>query len=236
MSDLYLGAYWPARKEPLEACADRLLRFLSGLAALDPAFASWYELGSSRRQALQRPIDFQNKDVLVKLLLRGRDRTDIGKHVMEDLGFSVHAWNGCDPPRAAFVRIECGLYTTVGLSNVTLLEPPEQLDGLCESARMAQVLALTARSWEPDWSSVISRQLRDARKVPVGNPVIDRLTYVSAKLAPNPNVPPACALDRIDAIGWLIVIQREPIDTENPELLERVMAVEAGLGLNSGLP
>jgi hypothetical protein len=231
MSDLYLGAYWPARKETIDACADRLLGFLTGLAALDPAFASWYAVGKSLRQSLQRPVEFRNKSALISLLERGRSRTDVGRQVMEELGFAFYLWNRREPGCELSLNGQCGVYSTYQ-GNCTLLDLPEQLEIFRHPERMAGVLALAARAWEPDWAAVISRRSRDARNYVVGKPFVDWLIYLSNERAPNLKAAQAHTVERVDDIGWLIVVQREPVDPGNPEHMQRVTAIERALGFS----
>ena len=228
MSDLYLGAYWPARKEAIDSCADRLLGFLTGLEALDPAFGSWYEVGKSLRQSLKRPVEFQNRSALISLLERGRSWTDVGRHVMEDLGFSFYLWNGGKPPCQIGLNGQCGVYSPYQ-GNCTLLDLPDQLEILRHPERMAAMLALAARMWEPDWAAVISRRSMDARNHVVGKPFVDWLIYLGKERAPDLNVPQAHTVERVDDMGWLIMVQRQPVDPGNPDHMRRVTAIERAL-------
>jgi hypothetical protein len=48
--------YWGPRPESVHACAERYARWLRDLAAIEPFFTTWYELGWSRRDALRKPV------------------------------------------------------------------------------------------------------------------------------------------------------------------------------------
>jgi hypothetical protein len=235
MGDFNVGAYWKARKETVHACADRLVRFLKALASCDPLFAAWYKLGKSRRQAKQVEIDFKNKDCLLDLLDRGRHRKDIGKGVMEDLGFSVGMWNGGETTKMVGLSITCGLYSTVpGLGgNCVVINLPEELGDLREAERMASVLIGVVKCWEPDWAGVISRKSRNTRNFVPGKPFVDWMLYGSNKLMPNPKVPEPSLVIPVDALGSLIIVQQEPVEANNPIHLQRVKAVESALGITS---
>jgi len=230
MCDLFLGAYWAARKETIDACAERLLGFLTGLAALDPAFAAWHEVGKSLRQSLERPVEFQNKSALISLLERGVSRTDVGKQVMEELGFAFYLWNGGKPPCAVGLNGRCGVYSAY-VGNCALVDLPEQLEILRGPEQAAGLLALAARAWEPDWAAVMSRRSMDARNYVAGKPFVDWLLYLSNERAPDLKGLQVHSVERVDDMGWLIVVQREPIDARNPEHMQRVTAIERALGL-----
>jgi hypothetical protein len=183
-----LCAYWQPRKESIHACGDRLGRFLTALSACDPVFAAWYERGASRRKGKQAEIDFKNEAHLLDLLDRGRNRRDVGKEVMEDLGFRVGLWNGGKSAKMAGLSVTCGLYATVaGLGgNCLILDLPEDLGDLQQSERMASVLTLAATSWEPDWAGVFSVGAMNKRVYNPAVPFVDWMVYVSHKLAPAP--------------------------------------------------
>src|SRR3989442_863361 len=89
-----LGAYWPARQESIEECGNRLGRFLTELAMCDPVFAIWCERGRSRKEASERHVAVEDRHDLLDLLDRGRNRRDVGRDVIDELGFNVGLWNG----------------------------------------------------------------------------------------------------------------------------------------------
>jgi hypothetical protein len=233
VDDLYIGAYWQARKETINGCADRLGRFLSALSACGPVFSAWYKRGRSRRQAKQVEIDFKNKDCLLDLLEQGRNRTNVGKQVIEDLGFHVGMWNGGEPQKEVGLSVTCGLYSTApGLGgNCVMIDLPEELGDLRQSQRMANVLVAVATSWEPDWAGVISRKSRETRSFVPGKPFVDWMLYLSSRLVPNPNVPVASSATPVGALGSVIVVQQESVKANSPADLQRVKAVETALGI-----
>jgi hypothetical protein len=227
-----LGAYWEARKETIHSCANRLARFLAALSACDEVFATWYKLGPSRLQAKQVEIDFKNTDCLLDLLEAGRNRKDIGKEVIEELGFRVGMWNGEEPTKATGIKISCGSYiTTVKLCNSVVLDLPEDLGNLGQSDRMAHVLVAVATSWEPDWAGVFSLEAMNKRKFNPVVPFVDWMLYLSNKLVRNPTVPEPSSTRAVAGIGSLIVVQQEPVEAENPTHLQRVNGVETALAI-----
>ncbi|WP_329786644.1 Imm52 family immunity protein [[Mycobacterium] zoologicum] len=73
-------AQWGPRSDSVDDAADRLSHLLSALASTDPALTGWRNRASSRRQALAQPVVTTERDDLVRRLLAGRNRTDIGNH------------------------------------------------------------------------------------------------------------------------------------------------------------
>ncbi len=233
MTPYKLSAYWKARKEPIVACADRLARFLSALSMCAPVFSAWYEKGGARRKAKQTEIDFKNTDQLLGLLERGRNRKDIGKEVIEELGFNIGMWNGGKSAKMVGLSITCGLYSTApGLGgNCVVIDLPEELAELQECERMVNVLVAVATSWEPDWAGVFTLDAMSMRKFNPAVPFVDWMIYVNNKLAINLNVPEPSVVRPVDRIGSLVVVQQEPVEADDPAHLQRVKVVEAALGI-----
>jgi hypothetical protein len=225
----YLGAYWKARKESIEQCADRLHRMFSALSICDESLVNWYELGHSRRQALEKQADVSSRKYLLNLLNRGHNRRDTDKSVIEELGFHVNLWNGAEDSKAASLSVTCGLYiTNPNLCNSIVLDFPEKLGELSQSKRMAAVLTSVATAWEPDRSGVMSDQATDTRKFEADVPFIDWMLYLSNRIFPSlPPMPPPTIVQQIDCLGSLIVIQDEPPDPTNIEHMKNIERVES---------
>lgn len=158
MDDIYLGAYWAARQEPIESCAHRLSTFLANLADCSRLFCTWYETGKSRRDALTRRVVYQKKECLVDLLERGRNRGDADGKVIDDLGFDISVWNGASTRQSVGLSITCGLYwqsphPNVSLTNCVVLDLPDDLGELRSSPRMARLLEVVVSCWEPEWEA-----------------------------------------------------------------------------------
>lgn len=234
MTPFKLCAYWKACRENIDACAERLARCLSALAACDPVFGPWFAKGMSRRTAKRSEIEFRRKDCLIELLDRARNRKDIGKEIIDDLGFHIGIWNGGQSTRIVGLSITCGLYSTApGLGgNCVVIDLPEELGELTCEGRMANVLVAVVASWEPNWTGVFSLEAMSKRTFDAGRPFIDWMLYLSYRLAPRPKVPAPSLVRPVDELGTLIMVHREPpLDSNDPVHLERVRAVEAALGI-----
>lgn len=187
----------------------------------------------SRRKALQHEIDFRDRQTLIALVEKGRIRTDVGKKVMEELGFLVGMWNGGKSTRAVGLSITCGSYSTVrGIGrNCVLLDLPEELGDLQQWERVADVVVAVATSWEPDWAGVFAQNEMNRQKLSADVPLVDWMLYISKKLVADPRVPEALSIQPVNAIGWLVVVDEGPAEVDNSTHLGKVQAVEAALGI-----
>lgn len=230
MECYFLGAYWPARKESLHECSDRLRQFFAELVQCDPAFSQWYERAGSKSAALKRRADVHDIDYLRKLVRRGRHWTDIPRRVMKDLGVSFGLWNGLDEPKALGLNITCGSYVE-RLSNCVVLYLPDDLGALHSSQRVRTVLEATVKAWEPNWAGVMSHAAMDARPFQANEPFVDWMLFVSAEWLPTaPTLDPPAIAERFED-GTIIVVQDEPPDPRNPvhvDNIERVNSVLQG--------
>lgn len=233
MSQYRIAGYWTARKESLDACANRLQRFLNALSTCDRVFTNWYEKGMSRRNAKQVAIDFSDTDCLVHLFEKGRHRRDDDKEIIEDLGFCVGLWNGEKSHRMAGLRITCGQYATVpGLGgNCILLNLPEKLGDLEHCDRMESVLTSVAKCWEPDWAGVFSLDAMDSRGFNTLTPFVDWMLYLSHKMWRTPQLPEPIIVHRVDDLGVTIVVQGPPPHHEDAAHIQRVREAELAIGL-----
>lgn len=222
MSRLTLGAYWKARREPVERCADRLVAFMSAIPKFDDAFVNWYRLGRSRKDALRQKLDTQNRQELLTLLATGRNRRDTDKEIIEDLGFGVWLWNG-ETDREAGFNVTCGLYSEApGLCNNVVLKFPAELARLADSAVAMKLLSAAVISWEPDWAGIFSNEAMNNRDWD-RKPFVDWMVYVPQRIA---SVPSPSTVAHLENGGSVIVVQPNPPSVDNPEDQERIRRIE----------
>ena len=230
--DYFLGAYWKARKESIDECAERLLLFFAALSTCEEILSTWYEKGRSQKQAMQKRVDIRSRDYMLNLLERGRHRRDIPRTVIEDLGFRIGVWNGADKiEKEAGLSITCGSYNpNPNLGNAVVLNLPRELGDLCQSKRMAAVLASAATAWEPAWAGIMNHNTVGARKFKGGGPFVDWMLYLSKNQVPQvPSLPQPANVQQVGKLGSIIVVQKEPPDPTNLEHLRNIEQVEAAL-------
>ncbi|MGO4569994.1 Imm52 family immunity protein [Rhizobium sp. 2YAF20] len=151
MERYFAAAYWPARKETVDECTERTSRFLGGLATISDAFSGWRQKAGSRKGALAQKVIAPDATGDIRALLEnGRNRRDIDRSIIEELGFGIGLWNSRSETEAMSLSIHCGLYTAVGgLSNSVDLRLPYSFDTTSGETVLALMRSF-AESWEPE--------------------------------------------------------------------------------------
>jgi hypothetical protein len=222
-----LGAYWPARRESIDECADRLLTFFTELTECDPAFAAWYSRGRSRTEASRRRIDVTDINTLLKLLHQGRSRGDVGGDVIEHLGFGIGLWNGAGNGKEAALDITCGLYwksavPNISLSNCVLINLPRELGDLRHAHQMSRVLAIVARTWQPAWAGVMSTESMNDRDFDAERPFVDWMVFVRRRIV---DVSSPSSVLPVEGLGSIVIVQPTPPCGNNHEELLRIRRI-----------
>jgi hypothetical protein len=214
----YVGAYWGPRKETALECARRAELFFLMLARCDPTFAQWYRGGrGAPRELPGYPVRPEVQE-WEQLFLRGRNRTDVGKKVIERLGFSEIVWNA--KKEDTRVELHCGEYSPWGPGNTCLLYPPAEgpaRERILSAPVLAEVLTSVATAWDPDFAMASSTEMvrlvqKRKREVRVG-----WLTYLSRRLGTVPPLPAPVRIEPVGKLGWLLVLSPEPMTASNPE-------------------
>ncbi|WNG54365.1 hypothetical protein F0U59_05895 [Archangium gephyra] len=216
--DYYVGAYWGPRKETALECARRAELFFHMLARCDASFAQWYGAGRGFPRELPGwPVRPEMKE-LETFLLKGRSRTDVGKEVIERLGFSQMVWNA--KKEATRLHLTCGGYSPWGGPNLCLLNPPRQgvvRERLLRAPVLAEVLTCMATAWDPDYAMVGSTEMVDLVEKGEFEVRMGWLTYLSRRLGKLPPLPAPVRIEPVGALGWLLVLSPEPMTASNPE-------------------
>jgi len=221
----YAGAYWAGRREDVESCTDRLVRFLAALGEAHPLLETWFEPGNSRVSGAEWPVE-PTPQVIRALLLAGRHRGDVDGSVIEELGFLVSLWNGQESD--AGLTVGCGRYSKA-VGNAVVLNLP-QAHGLgAEIYRphaASRVMKALVSAWEPDWATWTSNALRRAQQSPPRGPVVGWMTYLARPRHVDADRLPAGVHAEEMADGTLITIGPDP--TAIPGQL--LLAVRESLG------
>ena len=174
----YLGAYWGARQESLDACAARLAALAKSLAGLHEDLSTWYRKGESAETATA-PVDLTGPDAAT-LLAGGQQRKDIGGEVMAELGFRAAVWNG--RPRPVELSVTCGAYPgNRPTANVVLLKFPatDTAPDLYDPAIAGGALRAVVDAFAPDWATFTTHALRNAQGAKPGDLTVGWLTYLT---------------------------------------------------------
>ncbi|HLL52083.1 MAG TPA: Imm52 family immunity protein, partial [Myxococcaceae bacterium] len=197
----YAGCYWGERVEPMEVCARRAALLFEGLRRLDPSFARWFELGWSRKQALQHEID-PSEDGFLKLLSRK-------KYQFTSSTFHFATWNGLPDGESSALDFFCGATDSLVIGSCVVDLPFEGV--IAERVRtvgfVTELLRLMAVAWEPVWGLAAGYELRDLfwnENVDVNS--IGWVTYFSRDRGVIPPLPEPCRVEPVGEQGSLVVL------------------------------
>ncbi|WP_434384707.1 Imm52 family immunity protein [Melittangium boletus] len=214
----YLGAYWGPRKETALECARRAEFFFHLLAECDPTFVQWYRGGRGFPRELPGFPVSSAPEEWEKLFLRGVNRTDATKRVIEDLGFRENVWNA--KKLRTRVELHCGEYSLFGNGNTCLIYPPEEgpeRERMLCAPLMAGVLKSVALAWDPDFAMVSSTPMVDLIQKRPSEVRVGWLTYLSRRQGRLPPLPTPVRIEPVGDLGWLLVLSEEAMTASDPE-------------------
>jgi hypothetical protein len=151
MHSLFIGGYWPSRRETKEQCAHRAADFLT-LIKTHPEMAQWFPKGKTAKLSTKAPVPVTPLGVLPFLKTNNRD-TD-GSAISE-LGFDLNLWNGS----SISLSISCGSFSPVVGNYVVLNLPAADEVGAEKLAALRPLLEAIVTVWEPDHAVLTSPQL-----------------------------------------------------------------------------
>lgn len=229
----HVGAYWESRREDVEECARRADLFFHLLAQCESSLGQWYRAGRVARGSPGHLVRTNDREELKESLLRGRNRTDLDKSVIEDLGFSMHVWNQRPDARATILTIRCGAYTDRG-SNLCLLKPPregEAAERMLSAPMLARILECMVTAWDPDWGVVTSNKVQDL--IPSAdeeNAEVGWMNYFSRRRGTVPPLPAPVRIEPVGTLGMLVILTPERFTASNPEHIALGLRVRELLG------
>ncbi len=233
MENVVLGAYWWDRKESVEQCAERVVGCLRDFGQCDPALSRWFRGGRSRKEALEREVQITS-DAVKELLLRGRNRKDIGGEVIEDLGFSLRLWNGGEDCQDVGFSVTCGGYAAnPNIWNSCVVELPSEGPPSERMLKVDPLLCLmraVVTAFDPDWATVMPDSLRQIANFGWANkPAVGWLFYAANRVLPSPRIPAVARVVSIPNRGSIAVVTEERFSPDRPEHLQVREAVQAAI-------
>jgi hypothetical protein len=201
--------------------------FLASLADCDPILAKWYQVAGNRYLSRLRPVHWRNHAALLRIIRKGRHRRDIGREVIERLGFTVDVWNGARDDRAVGLNITCGLHYVSpnprgGLSNSVLIYLPRVLGRLERPEVMSRVLEAVITHWEPERAGVMRREGMEAREFDARYTFVDWMVYTPKRID---RVPEPSVVVPVES-GTIIVVTPSPPLLDREDDQEAIRAIE----------
>lgn len=147
-----LALNWPARKAEFKWCAAAVTETLGLLNTV--GFTTFRQLGRSRRDA-ERSVFEPTSQAVTALLIKGANRTDVGRQPMPELGWRLSLWSG-GPDEAAFgFSVHCGCYSEWVGNNVRVGFPrsgPRELAQQLDEARSRYRILVGL--WQPEQATL----------------------------------------------------------------------------------
>jgi hypothetical protein len=231
---LYAG--WRPRRESTRSCATRLAHMLDDLAKAHPAFARWSKQANTRAAAGKPAWTMpSNIDELTEVFEKGRQYKDVPPDPWPELGYSVSAWNGNDPPYGSSFGVWAGGFAdSMPFPNSVDLEldpaSPDNAD-LMDAAVLKLALLTVITAWEPDYASAVCwsywQRLFGGRHYPLFRS--GWMTYLAPQYASRITPPPAAIVERVPGGGLLLLATKERFSMDNPAHLAVADAVQAAL-------
>jgi immunity protein 52 of polymorphic toxin system len=225
-----IACYWKDRKEDADACTNRLVQCLNGLATCDPAFGEVLVVPRTTRKLPYRvPVDFES---IKPFMEKGRNREDVPpRKIIEKLGYSVtfnsdyqkreEQWN---------IRTVCGLYAnTPRLLNSCVVSLPKKgpvVERLLNRTTALCMMRTLISAWDPDWVAAQSYEFQrliapDAR---IPGCLVGWMVYFAARLGKVPDGLPVHSRVELEQ-GTLLILTEDPISQDRPEHVSTAQAV-----------
>jgi hypothetical protein len=207
----YAGAYWLARKEDADACAQRAETFLHLLAACEPGLTHWFD----PEQELEEQSTQKSKTQLLRMFLQ--------EEPSSTLGYSLTLWDGKTDEGSSNIRLSCG-YTSRWVSNACVLSLPKEgpaSERLLQAPVLARILRAMALAWEPECGVALSHEHLDkVSETAAAGTFLGWVSYFSHRRGPVPPLPPPVQVEPVEDKGTLIILTPERFTASNPAHLE----------------
>jgi hypothetical protein len=175
-----IQAYRKTRQRSLEDCIGDTMELFTDLQKIDGEIFKWKNLAKSKKTAMRNPyLDFSDRDLVKRLLLAGRNRTDTTKEVIEDLGYHLSFWNGsAGDDLSAQISFSNGGYSKF-VGNVLYLEFPDFGDIATDDAHAAHLITVCINALDADWAMLCRTEVFYDEKRE--KPFLDRGIFLSQR-------------------------------------------------------
>lgn len=190
--DTYVaGAYWGARKETAQDCAQRASLFFKQLASVSDNLSQWRLRGGNRKSGAENTIlDHKPLPEMTKTLQAGVNRKDMGdRNIIPELGYRLGLWNGkASSVEMQSIRIQCGAYSkNRAFENNVTISPLLSFD-TSNKAEVRKLAVAFIDAWKPQFF-ILTRKSRLNKAAAAGNagggqwdPFLDIALYLDTAL------------------------------------------------------
>ncbi|RKR82798.1 hypothetical protein BDD43_2987 [Mucilaginibacter gracilis] len=166
----YIGAYWKYRQERLQPVVEKTVGVLNGLKKVDKQFMTWYELGGSRKKALEKMFNTDHDSVneAYQKMIR---KNDIDQQGYSKVGFQFSLWSGHSDDETSNISIIAGTHSDHIANNciVSIPDDGEARSRLLRLDKVKSVINILIDNWDPEIvilkSSTLSRTLQSTNRL-----------------------------------------------------------------------
>lgn len=164
IDSFYVGAYWNSRKETLEEVAEKTVNTLSRLKEIDFQFSTWYELGMSRKKALEKKVSL-NSEYIKMLYLKNIKKSEIDNQGYTSHLFSLGLWTGQKDEESSGISFTVGgEFNSNKISNCCVIKLPYEgnsRERLLSLSKAKSLLDILVKEWNPDYALLTSHCLTE---------------------------------------------------------------------------
>jgi hypothetical protein len=143
-----LAIYWKERRQSFEECTGAVFESLQSLQAL--GYEHYFQLGKSRKKALEQPFRVTPEDVRA-LLAKGVNHTDHPRKPIPELGWRLSLWSGGADDESYGISFHVGSYGPYVGNNVVFNLPRSGRFALGASTDPARkAFHALVRIWSPE--------------------------------------------------------------------------------------
>lgn len=150
----FIGIYWGVRKEDIETCAYKVDATFKLLKNIDSSFAEWYKTSRPKKNEILQTLDLSIEGIK-QLLIKGQHYSDVGRRLIEDLGFLFSVKSVKEYRQAHNLSFSCGAYVEPISNNVNInLSSVIDKQHLTDQVILQKIYKGLVDIWQPDWGVI----------------------------------------------------------------------------------
>jgi hypothetical protein len=166
IDSFHIGAYWNNRKQFFYSVISPTFKTLKGLSEIDEQFVNLYELGWSRKKALEHKFHISYENIK-QLYQKDVKKNDLDQDGYSKIGYRLSLWTGHKDGEASGISFGVGMgYER--LTNSCVISIPFEgpaTERLLHLNKVKEILTMVIQNWDPDFAVLNSRKLSNTLDV-----------------------------------------------------------------------
>lgn len=220
INNFYIGTYWSSRPQNLAQVSDKVLQTLERLSGIDQQFINWYELGLTRKKALEKNVPL-NLETIQKICLKEVKKGELSNDGFSEMGFTFGLWTGHNNDESSGLTFSVGAsFKSKYLVNSIVLNIPfegEARNRLIDKSKILSIISMFIEIWDIDYAVLSSSELNNQIEVDVINQ-IGWITYRKS-IKRTPKLNPHVIHEKINNGHLFYLDNAQPYDSTSIEKL-----------------